>query len=517
MNIFRNTLRTVALCLMTIALTGCDLLYTESQEKLSGSEFWDGANSSDVRSFVNSIYSSLRKATMQDAAFFLLAGDMRCAPIDTKLDKTRNDGKYVVALSTNDLNLLRQTYTDDGDYRSAKWIMDWQEMYEVVQSANILIKEVDRASISDAEKQAFRDEGIFARCLAYFLLVRNFGAVPYYTNAYNAAPLPRTDMVTVLKNISAELQQVLDSDPDGNILPMTRTGSDKGVKASRGAVLALMMHVNMWLAGFDEANAQAYYQKVVDCGAELVDNNGGSYSLVPITQMTSSLFKGASNEGIFEIVQNISYASGSETFSINSVFSNQVMYTPISGKKQANFFYPYDFMSKVYPSGQNDDRVTYWFNEYAYSTMDTYDSYREITKFKNVDSWGDNTTTNSGNYIVFRLGDAILLYAEALADLGTDDTKALELLNRIRQRANAPLMQVSGQDLKDAIYWERVRELIGEGQYFYDLVRTKRIFDSNFCWHTITKADFNNGAWTWPIDREALTNNTNIELNNFWE
>ena len=62
---------------------------------------------------------------------------------------------------------------------------------------------------------------------------------------------------------------------------------------------------------------------------------------------------------------------------------------------------------------------------------------------------GRNVTSNSGNQIVFRLADAILLYAEALAELGTDDGKACGLLNRIRARARCfYLCLISGSELK---------------------------------------------------------------------
>ncbi len=63
---------------------------------------------------------------------------------------------------------------------------------------------------------------------------------------------------------------------------------------------------------------------------------------------------------------------------------------------------------------------------------------KEIKKFWNIDTYGNGTiTSNSGNQIVFRYAGALLLYAEALAALGTNDTKACELLNRVRNRAHA--------------------------------------------------------------------------------
>ena len=501
----------IFLGLMLFTLTGCDL-QTDSDEKLSGDDFWTEGTESDMNAFVNSMYFSLRKATMQDAAFILFSGDLRCAPIETTRDVKDNNWKYIPALKSNDLNLLRETYSDKKDYR-ADAIMSWKTFYEVVQQANIMIKEVDMANISDWHKTYYKYESRFVRDLAYFMLVRNFGDVPYYTNAYNETALPRTNMITVLQNISADLQDIINSDPGADILPWNQTAMvNRCVKASRGAALALLMHVNMWLAGFDHSNASAYYQRVVSAGEELVERNGGNFTLLPINQ-TSAIFRGGSSESIFEIAQNVSYASGNEVFRKEAVFSNQVMFKCFSGQTSPNIYYPYDYMLKVYNT--DDDRLKYWFDEYALSSIQTA---KEVTKFNNVDSYGgSNVTSNSGNQIVFRLADAILLYAEALAELGTNDSKACELLNQIRLRANAPVVNYTGDALKDCIYWERVRELIGEGHYFYDLVRTGKLCDGSYCFNPITKGNFNRGAWTWPISKTALDNNTHIQLNLYWE
>lgn len=506
-----NKYISILLGLMLIVMTGCDL-QTDSDEKLSGDDFWTEGTEADMSAFVNSMYFSFRKATMQDAAFILFSGDLRCAPIETTRDIKNDAWKYITALKTNDLNLLRETYKDSKDYR-ADAIMSWKTFYEVIQQANIMIKEVDNANVSDWHKTYFKYESRFVRDLTYFFLVRNFGDVPYYTEAYHQTALPRTNMVTVLQNISGDLQDMLNSDPGADILPWRQTSmANLGVKASRGAILALLMHVNMWLAGFDSGNATTYYQTVVAAGEELVEGNGGNYSLLPINQ-TQTIFRGGSAESIFEIAQNISYASGKEVFKKEAVFANQVMFKCFSGQTAPNIYYPYDYMLKVYET--EDDRTKYWFDEYAFSSFVTA---KEVTKFSNADTYdGTNVTANSGNQIVFRFSDAILLYAEALAELGTNDGKACQLLNQIRQRANATTVNYSGDALKDCIYWERVRELIGEGHYFYDLVRTGKLCDSNYCFNPITKGAFNRGAWTWPISKSALENNTHIQLNLYWE
>ncbi|MDO4162803.1 MAG: RagB/SusD family nutrient uptake outer membrane protein [Bacteroides sp.] len=495
--------------------SSCDsLLKTESDEELSGDEFWEDATSSDIESYIGSMYYYFRQATMQDAAFIVFSGDLRCAPIATTYSTTSKSYMYIDYLINNDLNGLRSTYSDD-DYRGGA-ITQWKTFYMVIQEANILLEEISRPNLTENEVSQYEAEAIFIRSLAYFFLVRNFGDVPYYTNAYNQTSLSRTDMVTVLQALADDLQQTLDDDPDMIALPWTYTSlSKKAIRASRGAVYALLMHINMWLAGFDSTNASEYYQNVVACGEQLVDNNNGSYSLLDINQ-SSTIFAGGSDESIFEIVQNLSYGDTGEVFDSGCIYSNYVTYSCFSGRSAPYVYYTYDFMTDVYPvSEAGDKRVSLWFNENAYSTLAT--DYKEVLKFENVDTYDGTVTSNAGNQIVFRLADAYLLYAEALAELGTDDSKACELLNTIRSRAGASEVGVSGDDLKDYIYWERVRELIGEGHYFYDLVRTGKLCDSNYCYNAITRADYNEGAWTWPISSDALENNTNMTLNTYWE
>lgn len=510
--------RLIAIFLVSAPLfffSGCGLLDVRSDEKLSGYEMWDGADVEYVEGFVRSMYAQFRTAVMQKSNFLVYSGDFRCAPITP----TTNDNNLKAALTdltNNDMNGLRSIYKNSGDAH-ADGIMQWQNFYKVIQSADILLNEIGRSSVTGNQAESFKDEAIFMRCLSYFFLIRNFGDVPYYTEAYNQASLPRTNMVTVLKNISADLEGILAADPNAEILPWTNaSATKKAVRASRGSVIVLLMHVNMWLAGFDELNAQAYYRKVVDYGQQLVENNGGTYRLLPIGQ-TTTIFKGGSDEGIFEIVQNISYSSGNEVFSFDAVYSNYVIgKTVFTSQSMPKVEYSTEFLQSIYPPGQADKRVDLWFDKNIYSTFEK-DS-REMLKFLNADTYdGSSVTSNAGNQIIFRFADAILLYAEALADLGTDDTKACALLNDIRTRAGAPPVTASGQELQDAIYWERVRELMGEGQYYYDLVRTKKICDSKYCYHPITRSDFNNGAWTWPISKVAQQNNTQIGLNNFWE
>lgn len=102
-----------------------------------------------------------------------------------------------------------------------------------------------------------------------------------------------------------------------------------------------------------------------------------------------------------------------------------------------------------------------------------------------INKWDDNRMNppyvaaqrNSGlNYCPSHLADVMLLLAEAKAELGTDDQGALDLVNQLRERAfgdtSHNLSSLSGEALKDAVWMERKRELLGEGDVRWDMIRS---------------------------------------------
>lgn len=497
------------LLIFASTFSGCNL-DTDDEDKMPGDKFWDGS-AANAEAFMLSVYQNLRDATTGNG-FFLYAGDARCAPI-TGL-KT-GDYLYLVQNDMKNYKGVKDS-KEEGSSSDFGAIYNWKNMYKVIQSANIMIEEVSNIKeLSSNEVERYRAECRFLRSLSYFFMVRIFGDVPYYTEAYYSAPLPRTDKQIVLKNCLSDLQALLDSDPDQAILPW-RNGNGS-LRANRGAVLTLMMHINMWMAFFDENNAATYYNEVRRLAETDSWIDGDFYSLQSMAQM-SEVFKGESNEGLFEIAQNVTMG---EIFKTDHMWCTRVVYK-IRNKTQPDFKYSEIFLKQLYPRETEDKRKDNWFNNLYYNE-DYVGSIQavEIVKLQNADSYGNSTIPNAGNYIVFRLADAILLYAEALNNLG-ENSMALREVNRIRQRAGAPDFTTE-DDLDASIYWERVRELMGEGQYFYDLVRTQKICDTDFATfsdesgHREKKADLKQGSWTWPIYKKALDNNPYMTKNLYWE
>lgn len=485
-------------------LSGCKkFLNVTPIDNLSGNNYWQ--NEKDVEAFTGGIYNKFRTATTS-SSYFPAVGDMRCSPL---IQTSGNGRSYITDLANNNMRgLMKNGWWVDSYFNFVNFTK-WTVWYEMIQSANILYVQVDKVvdpSFSPAARKRYRAEAVFLRNLAYLFLVRQFGDVPYYTNAYNDKPLPRMKMVEVLNLGIADMMEYKDD------LPWTyEDPSIVAIRAMRGGAIDLLMHMNMWAAGFDPANKTKYYTAVNTLGEEIMAQNNVSYELLPL-ERTKEIFKGRTKEGLFEVLQSLNYG---ERFDITAAFSDMVLRYPNKQPASNNKSYTYydaEFLETLYPAGQPDKRKDYWFDEFMYAT----DGKFQLLKFVNIFAQEGEDVNPDDNMIVFRLADAILLRAEAQAELGLD-VDARNSVNLIRARAEASPITVGGDDLKDAIFYERNRELMGEGHAYFDLVRTKRVLRDKYCTHPIGVEDFNNGAWTWPIDKSALVNNPYMTLNDFWK
>lgn len=480
------------------SMSSCEkFLNVTPVDNLSGNNYWQ--NTDDYEKYLNNIYATFRTATMSNM-FFPATGDFRCAPII----KVASGREYLNYLRTNNLNAVKNL---NDSFFGHNEPTKWGRFFNMVQSANILIDQVDNDDkflLSDSDKQRFKAEAVFLRNLAYFFMVRLYGDVPYYTNAYNSTALPRTPMLEVLDKCIADMSASKDN------LPWTFDDeSIVAVRPMRGSALILMMHMNMWRAGFTDGDKTPYYNATIALGEELINQNNGAYSLLPL-ERTKEIFKGRTSEGLFEIMQNLNYG---ERFSIVAQYSDYVLRKPLKPSTDRSYIaYTTKFMEKVYPEDEPDMRKSVWFDEHLLKT----DGMMQVLKFTNVFAQEGEDQNPDDNQVVFRLADAYLLTAEAFSEVGRYDD-ALIYVNAIRQRAQAPLYTEANSSLKKEIFYERIRELMGEGHYFYDMVRTKKIMDPDYVMNPIGVEDFYNGAWTWPLDRAVLNNNPYMNLNNFWE
>jgi len=217
-----------------------------------------------------------------------------------------------------------------------------------------------------------------------------------------------------------------------------------------------------------------------DIGADGSLESGGDNIVIP-------------GDGIYHVVLNLN----SLTYSISEVMPE------------------IDSRAMFYTDGQNLE----------IEDIPTFTDGYAVTKFKNIDSNGNQGVDTSGNFVdtdlaLIRLAEIYLNYAEAtLRGGGGDMNLAVTKVNELIERGYGnSSYNISSSDLTlDFILDERSRELYWEGQRRTDLVRYGYFTTSSYVWPF--KANQVEGSSTdsyrniFPIPSSSISANPNLQQN----
>ncbi|MFW5877577.1 MAG: RagB/SusD family nutrient uptake outer membrane protein [bacterium] len=351
----------------------------------------------------------------------------------------------------------------------------------------------------------------FLRALFYFNLVRCFGDVPLIMKEVTDPDLvavPRTDKNKIYDElIIPDLQYAID------ILPAIRSG-DNLARATSGAARALLAKVYLTRGEEDKSN----YQKARDMALEVINSN--TYSL---EENYEDIFK-RENEFGQEMIFEINHISGQEGYEREGFgqgnsqpkrnglgsFYNNAFAPRFKGPARVGDslgLFSFGGWGLVVPTTSNDPRDSMFnvpegtglveaFEEGDLRKDVTILNYYEAAAEKGVpvdrsispynankyDDWEESENGEADdNYIILRLADIYLMYAEAENEINGGPTpEALEYLNKVRRRAygynieEPSVVDYGNLDYKeflDAVYKERRLELAYEGHRWFDLIR----------------------------------------------
>jgi len=167
-----------------------------------------------------------------------------------------------------------------------------------------------------------------------------------------------------------------------------------------------------------------------------------------------------------------------------------------------------------YGAGKFDDEDSYWIEskigqflgkqQAGWHSVPGYFA-KKLIYYTNTSTSAELYKSENYPWVMLRLGDLYLLYAEALNELNGPNQEVYDYINKIRTRAGLPDVEDSWTDysknpnkyktkegLREIIHQERGIEMIFEGQRFWDLRRWKE-----------APQELNKPITGWDVDQET--------------
>lgn len=416
----------------------------------------------------------------------------------------------------------------------------WKYCYRGVDLCNEAIHCIgDSPYLADSVKNVFLAEARVMRAFYYYYLTCMFNGVPYYTAQVNTYAVQ--DSIRYLPRRDAnEIRRILYDDIKTNALPYFT--EENGLKCREceapykrsGYALGLMLMAKMamWYGDWEgaleplnaleelygEFNEQRYplndimwrYKHVPESIFEVqheYDLSGVQYTSTVAKFMmpphsTGYLFDDVTLYGYGNTIPsaatlrtNIRFAglrsnasggeAGSTAGSLFGPLPLKISDRYLTNRSRYAIELDLAAIASQTAKGQPLDRRAVI--KFGMGNLQTGETFTRVVEYGSCwpgpQFWCPNIINNldSNNYRLFRYADALLMMAECYCE-EQNSQKALEYMNKIRRRAGVPeITAFSGyEDLMLQIRNERARELAGEFQRKFDLVRWGVWFDQTY-------------------------------------
>ena len=448
-------------------------------------------------------------------------------------NELEDDSAYFLAGATDEAQHALQTgaicsYTNGGWSAANPYSRTWDKAYTAIADICMYLEKIDQANLEEwkynsnyevwsQQMEMFPYELRFLRAYFYFELLRTYGDVPLVTTTLTNAQannMVRTPASKIVDFIVAELDEAAEHLPVSYI---TEPGSEIG-RATKIACYALKARTLLYAASplFNPTgNKEPWYQAVIAC--KVILDNASRWGLKLSTYSTLWGHDAFFNpELIFGIGRGESNAFEMSNYPIGIENGKSGICPTQSFVDQYEYVDNGETFGSRYP-GSIDLAVT---NPY-----EGLDPRFELTVVKNGDQWpsngsqksvietfaggfnaapkygatstgyylkkyvdgacvttADNQTKRRHTWILFRLGEFYLDYAEAVfnftgsANDNTFGMTANEAINVLRSRSdiNMPKFTEDGDAWVARYERERLVELAFENHRFWDVRRWKK-------------------------------------------
>lgn len=368
----------------------------------------------------------------------------------------------------------------------------WDNAYYYIRLINGFLQGIQGSSLADTVKTQLAGEAKFFRGYLYFLLMRNHGSVILLTELTTNKNNPRSSADSCWNQVAA------DFDYAANNLPAVRSSSDFG-RITSGAAYAMksraMLYAQRWQDAYDAAS------KVISSGIYSLNSNYANafqsyksgnqeaileydYSYPQLTHNYDAIASPGGDDPLYilggdiqptqELVEMYEYAGGG-TVDWSQWHASDVTSDPPYSQLEPRFQATVLYNGAQWKSGSVETYVGGRSGWTAYppaggSNRGATETGYFMRKYINESHTDLVNIQSSQPLIEMRLAEVYLNFAEAAYELGkTSD--ANNAINIIRTRVGLPSVNLSGTLLLSQIKKERILELAGEGQHYWDLRR----------------------------------------------
>ncbi len=515
--------RYIILSIVVTFLASCDssLLDIQNENTLSTGVFWK--TEADIEAGVVSVYNMFyRQGTWTRNMY-------------TQMNGMADDG--VSYAGWTELNEYTKFVFTDYNFGECN-VKIWREHYIAVFRANQVLDNIENVEFADETyKNDLIGQTKFLRAYYYYYMTALWDNIPLVLKTSSASDQPmQASADELFAQIEEDLEDAITK------LPLTRSEKEYG-RPTRGAAYGLL------------AKTYAQHHKWEDakrCLEWLVDGEGSNYyDLVPNWADNFSNHTENNMESLYEIqfslINRVGFDQTDNYLDPNAQLGTQIEMNQappgvgwnniearhwlvdyykreqtVDGKYDARLFHTlwYDGASSDFPEQPN--QLIYgapWNNDWGNRVF--------IKKYSTDASplyyWNDN------NFRSLRYADILLLYAETLNELNaTPPAKALECVNRVRNRVNLPNIEsseyydgsqiVSNKEaFREQLKIERGLELAMECVRWIDLKRWGINDETTLSNLKQRDSDFNNfiigKSIRMPIPQSEVDNNPNLNQN----
>lgn len=379
------------------------------------------------------------------------------------------------------------TYTDVNQFLNE----GWKGLYNVVSQCNSVIMDMPGyvSGVAQEDVDAAIAEARAIRAYCYWYIAECWHDAPIITHNSNNI---QNNIFNTPRNPQADIYRFALEDADWAIehLPDTDADAYRATKTTARAIRARILVTMASHSDYNYDRADLYSRAAADAlaviesrpnvksipFATLFDEvaNDGPESLLAI--QCGTLGYGTGNAKTIAWGRGARVADGCWGSGKGPTISLQSMYDQLDQRRKWTYMSNGDY----YPNLDSQNGGYTYFTQY-YEDGEVKESRNEMNAHikKYVigrDADGNGTTSNnqdaSNNIYLLRLADMYLIYAEAImgTSSSTSDTRALDQVNSVRERAGLPgLSTITYTDLLK----ERRREFAFESINWFDILRLR--------------------------------------------